>query len=205
MGNAHMMASAGFLNDTMYHRNFMVYDKAWPSYSTGPGSAARGGSLVCVGRNRAYAAQHYESGGYATHKPGAGNRIVADALETENISGGMLKRVGGLSDKAFVRTAPSLWETTTPVVIRAMLVAPDGKGGELVFTSGVVEGKTVEEWEKSSHFIGSGKLQVHNGADGKLLAEYDLPACPVFDGMSAADGKIIIALINGTVLCFTAN
>jgi len=80
-----------------------------------------------------------------------------------------------------------------------MLGASDGQGGELVFAAGIVEGKTVEEWDKSTYYEGPGKLQVFNGADGKLLAEYDLPACPVFDGLSAADGQLLIPMVNGQI------
>lgn len=82
--------------------------------------------------------------------------------------------------------------------------APDGKEGELVFSAGVVEGATKAEWDKSTRYEGPGKLQVFNGADGKLLAEYDLPACPVFDGLSAANGKILISLVNGQIVCLGA-
>jgi len=103
-----------------------------------------------------------------------------------------------------VRTAAPLWETTVPLIVRAMLVAPDGQGGELVFTAGIVEGSTPAEWDKSTAYVGPGKLLVHNGADGQALAAYDLPACPVFDGMSAADGRMLIALVNGQVICMSA-
>ena len=206
MGANHMMAGAGFLDDTMFHRIFMVYDDAWPSYGSGPGSAARGGTVVAVGQQCAYAAQHFERGGYAVHEPGSGNRIVADTLKSENFPGGMLNEIrnrnGGLGDKAFDRAAEPLWTTQTPVIIRSILVAPDGHGGELVFTAGVVEGATKRDWDTSTYFLGPGKLQVQNGADGALLAEYDLPACPVFDGMSAADGRLLIPLVDGQVVCF---
>jgi hypothetical protein len=201
-----MMAGAGFLDDTMFHRIFMVYDDAWPSYGSGPGSAARGGTVVAVGTQRAYAAQHFERGGYAAHEPGSGNRIVADDLKTENFPGGMLNemldRKGGLGDKAFDRAAEPRWATQIPVIIRSILAAPDGHGGELVFTAGIVEGTSKEEWDKSAYFIGSGTLQVHNGTDGKLLAEYELPACPVFDGMSAAGGRLLIPMVSGELACF---
>ena len=40
-----------------------------------------------------------------------------------------------------------------------------------------------------------------SAADGTTLAEYDLDAPPVFDGMAAAGGKLYLALINGTVIC----
>ncbi len=57
---------------------------------------------------------------------------------------------------------------------------------------------------KRSLFEGAGKLLVHNGADGKLRAEIDLPACPVFDGLSAADGLLLVSLVNGEALAFRA-
>lgn len=166
------------------------------------------GTVVAVGKERAYAAQHHEGGGYAGHVPGSGNRIVADALGTENLAGGMLKerlnREGGLGDKRFDRVSGPLWEAETPVILRAILVAPDGEGGERVFTADIVEGKAREAWDKSAWFVGPGKLLVHDGADGKPLAEYDLPACPVFEGLSAAAGRLLIVLADGKVVCFGA-
>ena len=70
-----------------------------------------------------------------------------------------------------------------------------------MFTAGIVEGATRAEWDQSTYYVGPGKLMVHNGADGRLLAQYDLPACPVFDGLSAADGRLLISLIDGRLLC----
>ncbi len=216
MDGHHMMVGTGFLDDSMFHRTFMVYDDAWPAYGSGPGSAARGGTVVAVGKNRSYAAQHFVGGGYAFHKPGSGNRIVADNFETENLPGMMIDKETvkrnklpwyHLGGKSFSRERLPLWTTATPVVIRSILCANDPStgsgqaGGELVFTAGIVEGKTRAEWDKSTYFIGPGKLQIFNGVDGKLLAEYDLPACPVFDGMSAADGKLLIPMVNGQLQC----
>jgi outer membrane protein assembly factor BamB len=208
MGGLHLMANFGLLNDTQFHRQSMIYDTAWPSYGSGPGSAARSGTVVAVGEQQAYAAQHFEGGGYATHQPGSGNRIVADTFAHGNLPGDypgtrevFQKLRVPAGQKAFNRTEPPVWEVPTPIVVRAMLVAPDGHGGELVFCGGIVEGDNTAEWEKSTRFEGPGKLQVFTGADGALLAEYDLPACPVFDGMSAADGRLLIALVDGTIVC----
>lgn len=39
---------------------------------------------------------------------------------------------------------------------------------------------------------------------GETLAEYPLPAAPVFDGMIAANAKLYITLQNGEVVCFAA-
>jgi outer membrane protein assembly factor BamB len=214
MGGMHILANFGLLDDSMFSRTSRMYNDAWPSYGSGPGSAARGGTVVAVGKERAYAAQHFIGGGYPMHKPGAGNRIVADALDIKNLPGDLVvaeldeetrKKEGidwtytSLGAKSISRTRKALWTTPTPVIVRSLLAAPDGQGGELVFAAGVVEGKSVAEWDKSIYFDGPGKLQVFEGKDGKLLAEYDLPACPVFDGMSAADGTLLIPMVNGQV------
>ena len=210
MGGLHMMANAGFLDDTMFHRTFRWYDVSWPGYGTGSGWGARAGTMVVVGEKQAYAAKHYTGGWYPTHEPGSGNLLVADGFEHKNTSGALadketltkFKQYGNYAD--LVRTGAFNWESKLPIIVRAMLVAPDGSGGELVFSAGIVEGTTPAEWDRSTRYEGPGKLLVHNGADGRQLAEYDLPACPVFDGMSAASGKILVGLVNGQVLCLHA-
>ena len=39
-------------------------------------------------------------------------------------------------------------------------------------------------------------------SDGEKLAEYNLPAKPVYDGLIAANGKLYISLTNGNLVCF---
>jgi len=207
MGGMHVMANAGFLDGTMFHRAYWMYDESWPGYGGGSGWAARAGTMVVVGETRAYAAKHYTGGWYPTHEPGAGNRLVADGFEHRNTAGALadkklnerFKQYGNSAE--IVRTGAPAWETTVPLIVRAMLVAPDGNGGERVFSAGIVEGPTAAEWERSTRYEGPGKLLVHDGADGRLLAEHDLPACPAFDGLSAASGRLLIALVNGQIVC----
>ena len=38
--------------------------------------------------------------------------------------------------------------------------------------------------------------------DGNKLAEYKIDSVPVSDGMSVAEGKVFISLIDGSVVCF---
>ncbi|MBM4087122.1 MAG: hypothetical protein FJ272_20220, partial [Planctomycetes bacterium] len=74
MGGKHLLANFGFLDDTMFHRSYWMYDEVWPGYGGGSGWAARAGTMVVVGAQRAYAAKHYEGGWYPTHRPGSGAR-----------------------------------------------------------------------------------------------------------------------------------
>jgi hypothetical protein len=46
-----------------------------------------------------------------------------------------------------------------------------------------------------------GQLLAISAADGKPLAAYDLGAAPVFDGMAAAKGKLLVATMDGRLLC----
>ena len=47
-------------------------------------------------------------------------------------------------------------------------------------------------------------LRVISVEDGKTIAQQDLPALPVFDGLSAARGRLYLSLTNGRVLCLGA-
>jgi hypothetical protein len=44
-------------------------------------------------------------------------------------------------------------------------------------------------------------LQIVDKTDGTALARMKLPSTLVFDGMIAADGRILLSLKDGSVLC----
>ena len=44
-------------------------------------------------------------------------------------------------------------------------------------------------------------LHVVSAKDGKTLHELKLADCPVFDGLAAAEGKLFISMMDGTVVC----
>jgi hypothetical protein len=46
------------------------------------------------------------------------------------------------------------------------------------------------------------RLRALATADGKKLAELEIDAIPVFDGMAAAGGKIYLATKDGKLTCF---
>jgi len=47
-----------------------------------------------------------------------------------------------------------------------------------------------------------GRLLAVDTSNGADLADFALPSSPVFDGMIAADGRLLIALKDGSVVCF---
>ena len=48
-----------------------------------------------------------------------------------------------------------------------------------------------------------GLLLAADKATGEKLTEFELPSSPVFDGMIAADGQVLMSLMNGTVVCLS--
>ncbi len=47
----------------------------------------------------------------------------------------------------------------------------------------------------------SGVLMLMSSADGKKLSEQPLSAVPVWDGMAVANGKLLLSLENGKLVC----
>ena len=56
--------------------------------------------------------------------------------------------------------------------------------------------------EDAWHGKHGGLLWVVSAENGEKLAEYKIDSVPVSDGMSVAQGRVFISLINGGVLCF---
>jgi outer membrane protein assembly factor BamB len=50
-----------------------------------------------------------------------------------------------------------------------------------------------------------GLLWAISAENGRKLAEYRIDSIPVSDGMSVAEGKVFISLIDGSVVCFEEN
>jgi hypothetical protein len=48
-----------------------------------------------------------------------------------------------------------------------------------------------------------GLLQIYRKEDGERRAEYTLRSTPVYDGMAAAGGRLIITLRDGSVVCMS--
>ena len=75
--------------------------------------------------------------------------------------------------------------------------------GDTLFAAGTPD--TVDPDEPWAAYEGKqgGTLLAIASDDGGVLAEYQLDAPPVLDGMSAAHGRLFLSTIGGKVLCFT--
>ena len=81
-----------------------------------------------------------------------------------------------------------LHEIPAPSQVEAMLVAENA-----LFVAGPND--------RANPIDNGGFLRIINREDGAELAEIDLPAPPVHDGMAAAGGRVFVTLTDGSVIC----
>jgi outer membrane protein assembly factor BamB len=91
------------------------------------------------------------------------------------------------------------WSKTMPIRVRAMVAA-----GATLFVAGPPD--VVEPSDPWAAFEGrkGSLLRAISAADGSKLAEYELDAPPVYDGLAAAAGRLYISTTTGRVACFGA-
>jgi hypothetical protein len=100
-----------------------------------------------------------------------------------------------------------VWKDAKSLSVRAMVLAE----GRLAVAGPVDIGRKTSkgglgfENESEARAAYEGEkgvfLRVVASADGKKVAEQKLSALPVFDGLSAAGGKLFLSLKNGSVVC----
>ncbi len=184
----------GFLDDTYFHRVGWHYSDEYRGGGNASG-APNAGKLVVFDDRRTYGAQWEGNfpNRYPNHVLGQGTAIVAHELGADAEVKGFTVRPG---------TDP-VWRTDVPLVVRAMLLAPSAdSGAKRLFIAGPLE-KDDDPFAPYQG-RGDGRLYVLSAADGRKESEIALPAQPVFDGMAAADGRLFLALADGSVVCLKA-
>ncbi|MFC1497417.1 PQQ-binding-like beta-propeller repeat protein [Verrucomicrobiota bacterium] len=221
MGANHLVATGGFLDDSGFDRLFWMYDKRWPGfyYAT---ESPKSGQLIVFNDSFTYAAKgFYHRHSYSpVFTPGEqGYLLFADANDNEpsflneKIKEGLLKWIpeelgkkkstwkkggrGVEKGTGYVRAEPEKWQTMVPIRVRAMLLA-----GDNLFVAGPPDVVDAEDPLASFRGRKGALLRIVSAKDGRKLSEYKFDSEPVFDGMSAANGKLFICLKNGKVECF---
>ncbi|MFC1497418.1 PQQ-binding-like beta-propeller repeat protein [Verrucomicrobiota bacterium] len=222
MGTNHLVATGGFLDDTGFDRLYWMYSKWWPGFYFSQQSP-KAGQLVVFDDATTYAVKYfYNRMGWSPLfiPQEKGYMLFADDNDTQPTFGEFSKnsteppflewlpenpvenkgRKGGKGTEkgtGYVRDKPAKWQKMIPVRVRAMLLS-----GEHIFTAGPPD--IVDEKDPLAAFEGRAGsiLQVFSSKDGTKLSEYKLDSEPVFDGISAADGKLFVSLKSGKIMCF---
>ena len=209
----HLFCPTGFLDDTWFHRTYWLYGSTWGSGWNGyfvAGQHAPAGKIMCVSDDTAFVfgrqPQYYkwtlpmEYRLFAADKQWKGSVAKTTAKK---------KRRGGSGP--VVNQANYRWSTTVPILVRAMTLAD-----QTLFIAGprdVLDESTLRRGigdQQEMVLQQQAALEGRRGAvlwavsaeDGNKLAEYELDAPPVFDGMAAAGGHLYLTTIDGQLQCF---
>ena len=226
----HLYSPAGFLDGTWWHRTYWLYGSRMSSnYGGWPQSASRvpAGRLMVkddtdvygFGRFNRYSKigghlglgtqryQLYASSLVAKKKQAAPAARRAKPAAKAN---GKPRKRSGAANKV-----PSRWAESLPILVRGMVLCGDKTlfvaGPPDVF--GKAEGDKPHPYklapaeglrEQAAALRGErgAKLLAVSGKDGVRLGEIALESPPVFDGLIAADGKLFMSALDGSLLCF---
>ncbi len=173
----HLFTLTDFLDDTWPHRSYWIFGTK-ASISTG-----------CSGRDRALLYGRLLAFDDSTVY-GYGRATVHWSNEFEDGEYRIFARRRH-ADK------PE-WSKPASVHVRAMVLA-----GDVLFAAGAgpAPSKAPDKQSVSPEPL----LLAISASDGSELARYPIAAAPVFDGMSAAGGELLLALGNGQLLCMTGS
>ncbi|MBC7287594.1 MAG: PQQ-binding-like beta-propeller repeat protein [Armatimonadetes bacterium] len=168
----HLYTLTDFVEDIWPHRSYWIYGTEW---SIAIGCMARKKDLIY--------ARLFAVGPKALYGYGRSNVHWSNMLED-----GEYRLFA--ADRA---TGERLWQQTMPIHVRALVLARD----KLV-VAGPPVAQAGEHWFPDPSR--PGKLLVLSEHGGEKLAQTDLPAPPVLDGIAVAEGRIFASLTDGRVV-----
>ena len=217
----HLFCPTGFLDDSLWHRTFWGYGRAWAS---GAGGYHQAGRVIPAGRPLVFDDKRVYGYGrlwkyYRWTTPlefhlFAANKqpeIVNAGTERKPIRKG--KKRGGSRTLSVTRFVPH-WSDDVSVQVNSMVLAenslfaagpPDVEDEEESVKS-LLDAETQKKLaEQSAAFEGKrGALLVAVSRDGgKKLAAYRLDFVPRFDGLIAANGRLYVSTLAGEVICLS--
>ena len=218
----HVFSTSSLLDGSWYNRTFWMYSQRWPGFQLA-NQAPKSGQILVVDEENTYAVKVFYRRN--VHSPmffpgKEGYLLFADRNANEpQIVGeeGARKPVAwlpqshipregnpGLESPAFgldkmigyTRAEAPLWMRWVPIRIRAMV-----KAGKLLFVAGPPD--QLDPQDPYAAFEGrkGARWAAFSASDGQELAQAELPACPVFDGLIAASGRLLVSLEDGSLVC----
>jgi hypothetical protein len=193
----HVFSTGGFLDDTWFNRTFWMYSQTWPGFYIAH-RGAKTGQLLSVDDKKTYAIQKYTRRNVQSplFTPGdKGYLLYADDNDSEPVlsdyTRGIPKGIG------FTRKEDPVWFQWIPVRVRAMAATDNA-----LFIAGPPDVLDADDIMGSFEGRKGGVLWAVSKETGEKLSELKLDAMPVFDGMSAANGRLYLATAAGEILCF---
>jgi len=213
----HLLSNAGFLDDSGFSRSYWMVGDQWPAFNFAHQSP-KAGQLVVFDDTTTYSAKYFARRNMLSplfFPATDGYFLVADRNATRPVQvrsdgkGGpefmrWLPQTGDLQTcwnlgVGFARSEPAKWMNNVPVRIRAMVATRTA-----LFAAGPPDECDPDDPAAALEGRRGAVLFALNPNDGKKLSECKLDAPPVFDGMSAAAGRLYLSTNDGQVTCMAA-
>jgi hypothetical protein len=195
----HLMSNAGFLDRTWFDRSYWTYSRRWPGYYFSY-NAPKTGRILVFDDERTYGLHVFTTrGGHSPrfHPGRDGYELYADSNDAEPVL--RPTAVGREKGNGFSRTRNPIWSVQIPVRAHGLVLA--GKRLYLAGTPDVVPND--DRYAGIEGRLGA-RLWVVSAENGEKLAEVELDRPPVFDGLSAAGGRLYLAVDDGRIVCMGA-
>jgi len=228
-GGRHLFCQTGFLDDLWFHRSYFIYGEncgeGWGAYANTRKSTPCGRMMV-FDDSRAYAFRADPLGNML--HPRTRYRLYAADKDPTSAASKKPIRPGGKKGKApgpkkrkpkgdsgslggckihwQIESPPLLANAMTLCGKNLFLAGPPDVADEtkmLGFLPGADDeiNRSLKAQEEAWLGKKGGLLWVVSAEDGKKLAAYELKRIPVFDGMSAAAGRLFISTRDGSLVC----
>jgi len=194
----HLYSVGGFLDDTWWHRYYMIYGtrfKNGPGGGIGrSGGAPFGRLLVCDGK-RVYGYGRINNTKYRLFctATGAGKPSPLPQAKSKELRRGKM-------------AAPAtIWSNATyPMMVRAMILAGASNRENTNVGRLVTAGPPVAAFASTEILRGEqgGLLGIVDASTGQSLSQVSMESPPVFDGMCAPQGRIVLSLASGAIVAF---
>ena len=216
----HLYSAAGFLDGTWWHRTYWQVGTAmgsgwggWPN----SGQRTQAGRLLVLGGRYVYGFgrlnQYHRDGVHV----GLGKKQYL-LYASDRPDPGAAKKSAGAKRRgkkpAAPAKVPTRWSEKLPLLVRGMVLS-----GKTLFVAGppdttrlapagvtdpyhVTSEKALREQDAALAGERGGLLWAVSAVDGKRLAEIRLDSPPVFDGVIAANGRLLLSTKDGKVLSF---
>lgn len=221
--NPHLFAITGLLGEEWFVRSYWIVGEGMPGAGWGGWANAASkfpsGRILCFTDDTVYGyGREKVAGGAVGHRadqyhlfamPRRARKqgpLEDPAPRRGKESKSKAKAKGRARKPAGPAKPAPTWQDKSSILVRAMVLC-----GESIAIAGPPDlGRKASgllafdnEPEALAGFEGKRGvvLRLVGAAEGKKLAETKLPATPVFDGMSAAGGRLLISLKAGTVVC----
>jgi hypothetical protein len=220
MPGMRLAATGGFLNETFWNRTWWMYSYVWPGYHFAV-QAPKSGQLLVFNDQQTYAVKHYTTRNLHSPMqfPGNGYLLFADDNDNEPLfyrgkgepkpieweidyPASERPEVNLFGDAAhdkgpgFSRARPALWSSWIDVRVEAMVLA-----GDRLFVAGTPDIVPTDDPLAALEGRMGSVLKAFSAQDGKELTKYPLKSAPVFDGLVAARGRLLLSTRDGAVVC----